>query len=70
MFAVTVLAAPPVLTWDFVRFRINTSFTSLHVAKDLDGIDCAALIRIDPILSWQVLSGRGVRLNNSSLTVV
>ena len=51
VFAVLALAGPPVLARDAGRFGVDAGLSSLHVAEDLDCIDGAALIGINPVLS-------------------
>lgn len=51
MFAVLALAGPPVLARDAVRLGLDAGLSRLHVAEDLDCIDGAALIGINPVLS-------------------
>lgn len=53
MFAVFALAGPPVLAWDLSRPRIHTGLPGLHIAEDLDCINGAALIGINPILTYK-----------------
>ena len=50
--AVLALAGPPVLAWDAGRLGVDTRLSSLHVTEDLDGVNGATLVRIDPILSY------------------
>lgn len=45
------LARPPVLAWDAVRSGVDAALADLHVAEDLDGVDCGALVRVDPIFT-------------------
>lgn len=51
MFAVLALAGPPVLARDAVRLGLDAGLSRLHVAEDLDCINGAALIGINPVLS-------------------
>lgn len=53
MFAVLALAGPPVLARDTGRLRSDAGLSCLHVAEDLDCIDGAALVGINPVLSYR-----------------
>lgn len=50
------LAGPPVLLGDASGVGVDTGLTCLHVAEDFDGIQGAALVRVDPVISC---SGEG-----------
>lgn len=49
--AVLALAGPPVLAWDAGRLGADAGFSCFHVAEDLDGIDGASLVGVNPVLS-------------------
>lgn len=49
--AVLALAGPPVLARDARRLGADAGFSCFHVAEDLDGIDGASLVGINPVLS-------------------
>lgn len=51
VFAVLALAGPPVLARDAGRLWEDAGLACLHVAENLDCIDGAALIGINPVLS-------------------
>lgn len=53
VFAVFALAGPPVLARDFGRFGGDAGLSCLHVAEDLDCVYSAALIGINPVLSYK-----------------
>lgn len=50
--AVLALAGPPVL----FRYRgnawVDASGSSFHVTEYLDGIGCAAKVRVNPVVAW------------------
>lgn len=51
VFLVLALAAPPVLLGDAGRVGVDAGLTSLHVAENLHGIQGAALVGVDPVVS-------------------
>lgn len=60
--AVVALAGPPVLAWDAGRLGMHATLASLHVAEHLDGIDGAALVRVNPVLACTANQRRGTRM--------
>lgn len=52
VFAVLALACPPVLVRYIGYAGVHTGLASLHVAEDLDGVSCAANVRIHPVVTW------------------
>lgn len=57
VFAVLALAGPPILARDAGGLRVDAGLSCLHVAEDLDCIDGAALIRINPVLTCRRKKG-------------
>lgn len=51
MFLVFALAAPPVLLGNVCWVGVDTGLASLHVAENLHGIQGAALVGVDPVVS-------------------
>lgn len=51
MLALLALAGPPVLARDAGRLGVDAGLARLHVAEDLDSVDGATLVGINPILS-------------------
>jgi len=45
------LAGPPVLLGDAAGVGVDAGLACLHVAENFDGIQGAALVRIDPVVS-------------------
>lgn len=53
MLAVLALAGPPVLLWYLGDARVDAGLASLHVTEDLDGINYAANVGINPVVTWR-----------------
>ena len=51
VFLVLALAAPPVLLGDAGRAGVDAGLASVHVAENLHGVQGAALVRVDPVIS-------------------
>lgn len=51
VFAVLALARPPVFARDTGGLGADAGLSSLHVAEDLDCVDGAALVGINPVFS-------------------
>ena len=49
--AVLALVGPPVLAGDAGGLGVDTGLARLHVAEHFDGVDGAALVGVDPVLS-------------------
>lgn len=62
VFAVLILAAPPVLLWYFADARVDAGLSGFHVAENLHGISSAAKIRINPVVTCRDNTS-GLRIN-------
>ncbi len=51
-----VLADVPVLLGNLTLSWGYASLSGLHVAVDLDGVLSAALVRVNPVLTWRTMS--------------
>ena len=51
VFLVLALAAPPVLLGNAGWVGVDAGLASLHVAEDLHGVQGAALVGVDPVVS-------------------
>lgn len=67
VFAVLALAGPPVLPGNAGRLGVDAGLPCLHVAENLDCINGAALIGIDPVLSCRKKS-REISLHDDVFT--
>lgn len=45
------LAGPPVLLGDAAGVGVDAGLARLHVAENFDGVQGAALVRVDPVVS-------------------
>lgn len=54
VFLLLGLAGPPVLLGDAGRVGVDAGLTSVHVTENFNGIQGAALVRVDPVVTCRV----------------